>query len=344
MTERIRLRYTGGLAENGRLHFYEYSRSQYATARLIATVEHFRRTGETPQKISSKSYVDIFVETPERGSFIETIEVAVETGVATFVSAQLSSVLSLVWDSIIFRRTETESDIVEIARIRLAEETERTKQSELETERIRELRQIVESGAATTQQALKLIEDAMRSPSTALGRAGIDQRRLLDAEEQLIGEGVREATLAADRSELEKIDPTRLAKLTSRVRSIVPDMGLPLKRSAEKLEIYQDSSREPIVVLDEKSISLLSSRTVDENIVKIFGRVKSYDRDRRIGKISSSQLDRVLNFIVAPQSELILLPLVLKAMTVNEVVIDCQQIIDKSGLPTSSILVDINFV
>src|SRR5712691_7079848 len=67
--EIISLVYDGGLAATGQLHFYEYGRAVYAFARLIATVEHFRRTGRVARKIGRQSYVNIIIRAPERGSF-----------------------------------------------------------------------------------------------------------------------------------------------------------------------------------------------------------------------------------------------------------------------------------
>jgi hypothetical protein len=71
--ERITIIFEGGLAATGQLHFYEYGRSQYALARFIATLEHFRRTGDVAEYIGTRTYVDIIISSPERGSFLESI-------------------------------------------------------------------------------------------------------------------------------------------------------------------------------------------------------------------------------------------------------------------------------
>ena len=101
--EEIALRFDGGEAANGRLHFYEYTRSQYATARFITTIEHFRRTGEIAQRITSKSYVEIFVETPKDGSFLEILLVKAQETAAVAVVAPLASLISLVWATLLPR-------------------------------------------------------------------------------------------------------------------------------------------------------------------------------------------------------------------------------------------------
>lgn len=65
----IRTTFHGGEAEKGRIEFYEYSRSAYALARLIATVESFRRTGRVPKKVMSSANVEQYVHLPEAGSW-----------------------------------------------------------------------------------------------------------------------------------------------------------------------------------------------------------------------------------------------------------------------------------
>jgi hypothetical protein len=65
----VRTTFHGGQTENGRIEFYEYSRSSYALARLIGTVESFRRTGIVPKRISGSANVEIFTTLPEAGSW-----------------------------------------------------------------------------------------------------------------------------------------------------------------------------------------------------------------------------------------------------------------------------------
>ncbi len=59
----------GGETDNGRIEFYEYSRSSYALARLIATVESFRRKGKVPGRITGASNVEVYTQLPEYGSW-----------------------------------------------------------------------------------------------------------------------------------------------------------------------------------------------------------------------------------------------------------------------------------
>lgn len=59
--ETLKIRFQGKLASSGRMHFYEYGRYQYATARFISTLEHFRRTGAVASKITGSAKIDIYI-------------------------------------------------------------------------------------------------------------------------------------------------------------------------------------------------------------------------------------------------------------------------------------------
>jgi hypothetical protein len=96
--EKVVIRFDGGLAATGKLHFYESSRSQYALARILNTLEHFRRTGNVAQIVSSRNYVEEIVGVPEYGSFIEEIFIhAAKEVIAIAVNIPLSSLMSSVW-------------------------------------------------------------------------------------------------------------------------------------------------------------------------------------------------------------------------------------------------------
>src|SRR5690606_39003909 len=130
--------FEGGIADAGQLHFYEYSRSQYARARFLATIEHFRRTEVVAERITLSSNVEILVKSPQTGSFIEDVVVpALQEGMAAAISTPLSALISYVWHMMINRPEKTDSALAELASVRKAEiaasvlnEQERTKQVE----------------------------------------------------------------------------------------------------------------------------------------------------------------------------------------------------------------------
>jgi len=339
--EKISLRFQGGTASIGRLHFYEYSRSQYATARFISTLEHFRRSGQVSQKITGQSYVNIFVEAPQEGSFLETILIQSQETAASAISAHLSRLISLVWNTLLQRPDTTENELLEMARIQLAEEEQRTQQAREQTFQMNELRQIVDSQNATTQQALSLVDQALNSSNRAYDRAEIDRGRMLALQRELERERARQQRIELDRSELENIDADKLAKLTSRVRPMVPEMALPLRRSADKISVEAGEESEPIAELNRVNVAAVVDRELSDEVVEMDVRVRSYDRDRGVGKISAENLPRQLNFLVAPNSQLPLLDKILNAMRRDFVKFHCRKYLDKSGQVTALLLEDV---
>lgn len=180
--EEFTISFDGDLAGQGILHFYEYGRSQYATARFIAVIERFRRDGFVLNRVSSANYVNIFVETPKRGSFIETVLVPIGTGaMGNVLAVPLIALVSYVWFQLVPRKESTDTVLLEMAKIRLAEKQQRTLQvqatAQAQTAQIVELAKIVKEQQITTRQALSLLEWARDSRNTALGRIGVDQPR-----------------------------------------------------------------------------------------------------------------------------------------------------------------------
>jgi hypothetical protein len=121
--------YEGGLASQGELHFYEYGRAAYAIARLIATIEHFRRTGSVANRITQSSYVSLLIKAPERGSFpIDVIIPVIAEGtrivaeyhipVGVFLEYVIHTVKSLL--------PKQEKMILELAKLDLQKEQQRT--------------------------------------------------------------------------------------------------------------------------------------------------------------------------------------------------------------------------
>ena len=63
----ITFSFTGGIAENHELSFYEAARFQYAAAKLLYKLEHFRQKGIVLDRVSRKIDADIRVSTAKEG-------------------------------------------------------------------------------------------------------------------------------------------------------------------------------------------------------------------------------------------------------------------------------------
>lgn len=335
MSEEIALRFDGKVASSGKIHFYEYTRSQYATARFISTIEHFRRTGTVSQRVTKASYVEILVTTPQQGSFLEVLIVKAQETAAVAVLTPLSSLISLVWETMLPRSQRVDQTVVALAELQLAQEKEKTAQ-------FSELRKIVETNNATTQQALDLLSSALKSSNPAIADLGLNQTSLTELMLETQQEANRQELIANSKLALERVPAANLAKLTSRLRPMLPDMALPLKRSANSLTIESGPKRKPLILLNPLNVQELTEKRLDPRSEEYIVHVKSYDRDRGVGKATSLDFDRHLSFIVAPADQERLRPLILEAMEKDRVIFTCNTFRDKSNQITSLFLRDVN--
>ena len=327
--ERISIRFEGKLASSGQLHFYEYGRYQYATARFFSTVEHFRRTGFVAKRITGDAKIQIFVQPAAEGSFIEDIVIpAMREVSATAISTPLTTLITYVWHLILPKSEETESDVIKMAQIRLEEER-------LRTDQITAFTQIIESQTATTQQALEMVTWAQQSGSTRLGDEGLLSGRLGQIETELSEFRNREAHLAEHQDALENIDPEARRLLLSRAASIVPDMVVPMRRSADTATFTSTSSRLPLLRLDSTTSQLISTKSLDHLLSELNGRVRAYDVDIGVGKFISDSLDRPLNFSVPVELRNEWRDVILEAMKKPTCTLICQRYLDRAGTTTS---------
>lgn len=342
MSEKLVIKFHGKISDEGKLHFYEYSRSQYATARFISTIEHFRRTGKVPERITRVSYIDILVESPRRGSFIETIIVpAVQQGLSVAVSLPLSTLIAYVWSIFGTRRPAVDSTLTDLAAVRLREkqiqlqiEQERSKQFET-------LANIAEGGQATTTRAIELVDWALKSGGPAIAAISPERETLLDIRQELGAELDRDRELSNHRATLINLDEERVKRLTSKVRPLVKEMALPIRRSAERMSLTDGNKGRQIAFINEQIAAEIGGKDIEDAETHITGLVRSYDRTTGRGRFSSPELMRPVSFVVTFSDQKRLRDQILEAMRHDEVVLVGQRIIDKDGTPTSLILNDV---
>ena len=221
------------------------------------------------------------------------------------------------------------------------EERQATSRERERTKQLKIFKEIAEGQRATTQQALDLVKWAMTTSNTAVGRLDVPRTEFIEMKDELEAEQQRIEEFKENEAELKEIDEKSMNKLTSRVRPMISEMTLPLRRSAEKMFISPSKSSHPYVFLNKELARNLTEKESEEQISDIVGRVKGYDRDAGVGKFSSSDLPRILNFIVPLQARDELRDKILEAMKRNRVILRCRKTVDKSGMPTSLILIDV---
>ena len=342
--EGIRLKFRGGLAEEGQLHLYEFGRSQYATARFVATIEHFRRTGRVAQRITSATYIDMRIAAPERGSFIEDILVpSLQQGLAAIVSTPLSALISYVWHLMTPRQPKTDEIIHELARRQVELEEQRTAQEAEKTKQFEAMRDVAAGGHATTSLALEIISSALRNAQLQDDAGNLSARSLHEASLELTAEREREREFDAYRSELEKVDEEDISKLTSKLRGMVGEMALPLRRSADQMHIVASNDNKEIVYLNPEIARQVQRKKIDDELSGIEVRVRSFDRDTGVVKVTGDTFDRPMTVIIPLHNRNYLGEKVRQALAVDQVGMVVRRVLDASGHATSYILSDVKF-
>ena len=339
--ETIELSYHGGLADEAKMHFYEYSRASYGFARLLITAEHFRRSGRVAQKIGRKNYVDLIVGLPSKGSFVTQVLVPMAAGtMPELAGVPIRAMLAYIFQLLTPRSEETDETVVELAKIRLQEEQTASSQSS----DVHTLIKIIETQTATTREALRLVRYALRSTNPAVRRLHDDPEQFREMEKELKAQLEQERTVKDVEQLLGVLDPRSVARLSSRVRPMFGEMALPMRwKDIREFTIGAANENRPLAYFNAARVAALESKSVEEEPVTIECRVHGYDRDAGVGRVSSPELPRRLKFIVPPERRNYLHPKILEAMDdrVDTVLLEVLRVVDRSKMPTSLILLDV---
>ena len=353
MPEILRLTYRGGIADTAQMHFYEYSRASYAFARLLSTVEYFRRTGNVAQKINTLNYVDLTFSAPRAGSFIT--EVVVPTVMSTVPALQhvpVRAMMAYILQIVAPRTDATDETVIELAKIRLAELNRLVEQQKglvtAHSELIATLRTIVETQTATTPQALQLVRYAMEATNAAVARLDIDIAGFNDMQRELVAEGEQQREVKEFEEYLGVLDTGSISRLHSRIIPMVSEIALPTRKDIKNFTISAAANEndEPIAYFTRPRVLNLASKTIEDTVTNQECRIKGFDRDLNVGRLNSPAFPRVLRFIMVPEKRHELQPKILRAMDTGVDTVICQfnRVLDRSKQPTSLILLDINSV
>lgn len=340
----MEITYHGGLADAGQMHFYEYSRASYGFARLLNTAEHFRRTGKVAQKVGTRNYVDLVIAAPKQGSFITEVLVPTIAGtVPELANVSVKGMVAYIFQLLTPRSEATDETVIELAKIRKRELRRHGDGGEDTEARIAKLERIVEEQTATTREALNLVRYALANPNAASARLHDDPESYREMERELEAELEQDREIRKIEKRLKVLDPRSVARLSSRIRPMVKEMGLPLRRDIKDFTIGAANENKPLAYFNAARVAAVESKKVEEEPVVVECRIHGYDRDASIGKVSSEEFARKLKFIVPPERRLELHPKILRAMhdSVDTVFLEVLRVVDKSKQPTSLILMDI---
>jgi hypothetical protein len=293
----LSLVYNGRLANKGQLNFYEFSRAAYGFARLIGTIDVFRRTGRVPKKITPQMGVELIINAPEKGSFPIDIIAPLATEIgnihSTLSGIPLDILVKYIFHVVKRLIPNSESRLIEIARIELRREQERTKQSKQETARVVELRKIVESGNATNLAMVNLLATKIENIDTRMADIGETVASLSQLKYDVEEIMKREHELEPYGELLSQIGEGKLAEITRKVRPQIAELGIPLNKSANVINVSFGGDRQSFARFDGESIDDIRNRELDEDGTTVELRFISYDRDGGYGKCDLNDLNRI---------------------------------------------------
>ncbi|WP_430910588.1 hypothetical protein [Methylobacterium sp. sgz302541] len=294
--EIISIIYDGGLATSGQLKFYEFSRASYGFARMITTIEHFRRTGNVAQRISRKNYVDVIIKAPERGSFPIDILIPIAHQIAQeapkFAHIPIKIFIKYIMDSVKGLLTKKqENEILELTKIFLKNEKERTEQSRLETDRVQAIRDMNRDSNVTAQAAIDVIDSLLKNSDARIGYTDSSAKSMNSIRNSLSERIEREKEFQPYKNDLSRVGSQKMAKLTRKVRPQIAEIGLPLRNSAETVKFSAESDRKTFATFDKDSIADVNSRTIDDKSTVCEVRFISYDKDLGSGKLDIADED-----------------------------------------------------
>jgi hypothetical protein len=264
--ERIRFHFEGGLADAHHLNFYEAARFQYAAARLTTKLMQFQSYGRFTKRITDKSNTDVLLETHQDGSFDISILVPLAMAAAeTFVTVPVGHLMSYVFERLLGKSSDSDVVAALNAQAKVAEQFGR----------------ISDNDSETMQKALDIIE-AQRQDYVDV------TDRYTQSLERRLAELDREKVLEPEREQFARIDQVRQEKLISMAAPLVSEMATALRRSADKLEIFDESvvgQPKRLLYLDQDMAEEIMISRVDDHITSIRVDIVQYNKETGWGKL-----------------------------------------------------------
>lgn len=266
--ERITFHFEGGLADQHHLNFYEAARFQYAAARLATKLVQFQNYGRFSKRITDRSNTDVLLETHGEGSFDISILFPVAMVVAeTFVTVPVGHLMSYVFERLLGKSSDSDVVAALNAQARVAEQ----------------FGKISDNDSGTIQKALEIIESQRKDIKDG-------QEKTVQVLERRIAELERDRVLEFQREELAKIDQARQEKLISMAAPLVSEMATALRRSADRLEIFDSTDAgtggsKRLLYLDQEMAEEVIVSRVDDNITAIRADIIQYNKETGWGKL-----------------------------------------------------------
>lgn len=314
---KIGFRFNGGLSRKGQLNFYEAGRSQYATARILYAIEHFRNTGQVVERIQGKVNADFRVGVPQEGSYLQEIMLYAAPLVADFQHVQ--SIIKIPFDKLfpfllskvipsvsgsnrlaIIAEKQIDA-IVQLAASSQAREQTAQVMAVEETKRLRYILDILR----TDQSGLRDNRKEAQEVAQTVAKYSKTPARLLDNDgsadflaSELQAELSRDEIVLQSEDELNRLSPDGEQRIVERMRKLFPEVGLPLHRSAEKLDIELDDIEAPIASLNQIRIEQIAETKRDDDSIQLDGNIIKLDKETGFGRFRPVASRSTLSFSI----------------------------------------------
>lgn len=337
--------FQGGMADEHELNFYAAARFQYAAARLIYKLEYYRQTGHLLDRISKKVDADIRVSAAREGSWeLGIILEALPELVKCKVTVPLGALVSYVFNYI-KPKSKGKSLALELAKVDLAKEKQRTLQTQEETRRLEIMASLSHSNREpTAPEALRVINNynfyqvENLVPGLISGQKELDYiKKELEAEEEF------EKSIEEYKDELDQISPEKITQIATMFKNAADELAYPLKNSANELSISvpheKSGSIKKVCVFNKESLEGLSKEYRDEAPTYMVGSIKRYDKETGWGQFRNTGLfTKPISFNVPGGKKSEMLYEVSKAMASEEIGASFYIVRDKSEKPIRLIL------
>ncbi|WP_440959162.1 hypothetical protein ACFELO_03355 [Oceanicaulis sp. LC35] len=322
----VEFKFSGKIASEGVLDFYESARFQYGAARFLYTLDSFKKHGEIPKRITRNVADTHFrVSTPIKGSWEIVVQEILQTGASTFISVPLGMVIQYAISLILPTKRQAESLQSDHARAIIEEHNKPIMKL------IDEIARKSASDHDVSIEYINHLKEELKNRDKALDL----NSEIIEKLNSLVERMDRHASIGSDYQAFSEVSSEKKFDLINKIRPQMYEIGIPLRKSADNLTIISEDEKskksDNITIVD---IEGLSGNTIDTNKSIIAGSLKRYDKENGWGKIRETSSSKIVNFLVRKNEKRKLLTEILDAMESDKVIISGFYVRDPSGAPT----------
>jgi hypothetical protein len=339
--QKITFTFSGGMAANHELNFYEAGRFQYGAARFVYTLEKFRQEGRIVSRLTSKVKADIRVRASQPSSFVQEIIIFSAPIVAQCaVSVPFDALFAYIWDLLTPSSSKKAHDVaVELAKQQVQLEAEK---SEQERQRTEQMRIVAGSNTASNSQIIAILSDAVQQHRSLIAEElSVTPEEMANLLEEVLAQQQRAELIRRHSDGLQAISPETERRLVGQMRRGVPDMTVPLRSSANVLSVGTPRSANSYAQLARDAAERISQESEDVTPTMLAGNIKMYDVETGYGRFRYAEVARPLAFRVPGGLKNEFRDRILEAMKEEEVRASFYIIRDMFGNPTGLVLNDI---